>query len=369
MQTIAVLGLVACALVASACSVDEGTVSHERDASAVPSSGDPELSTFAADAIADHGVPAVALARVSLHGPDQVGVAGTRSHDDDTPVTGDSRFHLGSDTKAMTAVLVAQLVASGELDLGARIADVLPDAEVDPSLDALTVRQVLDHRSGLVDDLDLSALRAATDSVAARREAVHDALRTSGAEPGRFVYANVNYMLAGVLLEEVTGRPWVDLIQERLFAPLGMPSCGFGAPLGDRDPLGHTASGTPVAHDAQVTDNPAAMDPAGRVHCSIGDWAKFATAMLQALAGSDSEILSADTASDLFAGTGPYVAGWVRTETAGQVSYAHSGSNTLWYARAILRPEQGDAALIAVNTGEDAGTRVVDELTSVLLSN
>lgn len=362
-----VLGLAVLALTVSACASGVGDEGSGEDAAEVPSTGDEELASIAADAVAAHGVPAVAVARVELDADVRVGVAGSRSHADKTALTTDSRFHLGSDTKAMTAVLVAQLVESGDIDLDERVTDVLSDAEVDSSLDGLTIRDVLGHRTGLADDLDLRALHGATDPVAARREVVYTALRDPEGKPGSYAYANVNYMLAGVLVEEVTGIPWTDVIKERIFAPLGTTTCGFGAPPGELDPLGHTADGTPVQQDAPVTDNPAAMGPSGTVHCSIGDWAKFASAMLQALTGTDSEILRAATVSDLFTGTEPYVAGWLRSDTGEDVTYGHDGSNTLWYARAVLRPAQRDAVLIAVNTGADDGVRAVDQLTGLLL--
>ncbi|HUF32813.1 MAG TPA: serine hydrolase domain-containing protein [Acidimicrobiales bacterium] len=358
------LGL-AGALLAAACSGDQGTEAPAVDA--VPSAGDPKLATAAAGAIRAHDLPAMAVAYVSLHQGVLVGIAGTRGHGDGTPVSVDSRFHIGSDTKAMTAVLVAQLVQAGELTFDSRIADVLANAAVDASLGAITVRDVLGHRTGLVDDLDLRGLHEATDAVAARREAVYEALRSPRREPDSYAYANLNYMLAGVLVEEILARSWTDIIEERLFAPLEMTSCGFGAPLGDLDPLGHTAEGTPIPHDAPVSDNPPALGPAGTVHCSIGDWAKFATAMLEVLTGTDNEILSAATAADLFAGEEHYVAGWLRTDRDGEVSYGHDGSNTLWYARAVLRPAQRDAVLIASNTGERSAMRAIDELTGAVL--
>jgi CubicO group peptidase (beta-lactamase class C family) len=303
---------------------------------------------------------------VSLDGTIEVGGAGTLAHGDDTPLTEDAPFHLGSDTKAMTAVLVATLVEAGELRLDDRVTDLLPDAGVDPSLDHLTLRDVLGHRSGLEPVLDLVSLRAAQDLVAARREAVFDALASPEHEPGSFVYANVNYMLAGVIVEQVTGQPWAQLIQDRVFVPLGMV-CGFGAPVGGMAPLGHTANGVPIPQDAAVTDNPPALGPAGTVHCPIRDWAKFVTAVLETLSGRDTAILQASTAADLFADTSGYVAGWGRVDRDGEILYTHDGSNTLWYARATIRPEHGDALLIASNTGEPGAVAAMDELSASFL--
>lgn len=359
-RTLAVVGLVL-----AACSNDQDT--QPTATSAIPTAGAPELAGIAADAVSNHRVPAMAVSRVSLDSGTKAGIAGTRSHGDDTPVGLDARFHLGSDTKAMTAVLVAQLVEMGRLSFDARIADVLPDVNVDASLNEVTIRDVLGHRTGLVDDFDLRALHDAPDPVAARRAAVYEALQSPGATPTEFAYANVNYMLAGVVIETLTSTSWEEVMRQRLFDPLGMDTCGFGAPTGGVDPLGHTADGTAIPQDATVTDNPAALGPAGTVHCAIEDWAKFAIATLDLLSGTDTEVLAAETAGDLFSGDQDYVAGWTRSGPAGDLIYGHDGSNTLWYARAVLRPARRDGILIATNTGEASAVRAIDELTESLL--
>jgi len=359
-RTLAVAGLLL-----AGCSDDQDTQS--RASGEVPAAGAPELAGIAADSVRSHRVPAVAVSRVSLDSGIQAGVAGTRSHGDDTPVGVDARFHLGSDTKAMTAVLVAQLVETGRLSFDARIADVLPDATVDPSLSQVTIRDVLGHRTGLVDDFDLRAMHDAPDPVAARREVAYEALQSPGATPTEFAYANVNYVLAGVVIETLTSTSWEELMRQRLFDPLGMDTCGFGAPPGGVDPLGHTADGTAILQDAAVTDNPAALGPAGTVHCAIEDWAKFAVATLDLLSGTDTKVLTAETAGDLFGGDHDYVAGWMRSGQDGDVTYGHDGSNTLWYARAVLRPARRDGVLIATNTGEASAVQAIDELTESLL--
>lgn len=197
----------------------------------------------------------------------------------------------------MTAVLVAQLVEGGSLRFDTLITEVLPDTTVDTSLGEVTIRDVLGHRTGLVDDFHLRALHEAPDAVAARRQVVDEALRSSAGAPGPFAYANLNYMLAGVIIEELTSAPWNDVVREQLFAPLDMSSCGFGAPTGDLDPLGHAGD---------VTSR--GPDPVG-----------------------------------------------------------HDGSNTLWYARAVLRPAQRDAVLIASNTREASAVQAIDQLTRSLL--
>ena len=95
--------------------------------------------------------------------------------------------------------------------------------------------------------------------------------------PG-FVFSdqNANFILAGAMLERRTGKSWEDLMTTELFQPLGMTTAGFGAPGNASDvnePYGHSdASGQRVASKG---DNTSALGPAGTMHGSLDDWAKF----------------------------------------------------------------------------------------------
>ncbi len=106
-------------------------------------------------------------------------------------------------------------------------------------------------------------------------------------KPGStYAYSNVGYVLAGLMAEHVSGQSWETLMNKRLFEPLGMTSAGFGSPghPGKVDqPWGHRDSGGEV-RPTQV-DNAPVMGPAGTVHCSVPDWAKFASLHMSERAG------------------------------------------------------------------------------------
>lgn len=343
------------------------TATATADAGGAPDDWQSRLDADVAAAVADGTVPGFAMAHVADDGSVTTAVAGQRSHDDATPLGPDAPFHLGSDTKAMTAVLLGTFVEEGVLDLDASLSELFPEAALAEPTASVTLRDVLGHRAGLSDDLlDLAALHAAPDAAAARADAVLTALGAAG-EPGTFAYSNVGYMLAGTVAERLGGAPWEQLITERVFEPLGM-DCGFGAPTGPGAPLGHLADGTVIGDDDPITDNPAALGPAGTVHCPMTSWAAFATAVLDGLQGEDSPVLEADTAADLFAGDQDYVAGWSLLEEEGQHIWAHDGSNTVWYARAILLVERGEVLLLASNTGEQAAVAAMDRLTEVFVA-
>lgn len=364
---VALLGAAACGDGEASASADGRAesldVADEQGGSGERTVGAPDLSEQAAAAVREHGVPAFAIARVAADSSVTVGVAGRPSHESDVELGEDAPFHLGSDTKAMTAILLATFVEDGQLDLDSSLGELFAEVPLDAPVAATTLRDVLGHRAGLDDStLDLWALHGQTDATQARAEAVTAAMTEPGLTPGEFAYANVNYMLAGAVAERTGGDTWENLLVERVFEPLDI-ACGFGAPRGPAVPVGHTAGGRPVFDDAPIADNPPALGPAGTVQCTMADWAVFAQSVLVGIRGEDSPVLSASAAADLFDDPYDYVAGWGRLEEGGQTIFTHDGSNTLWYARVVVAVERGEALLLASNTGEATAVRAMDELT------
>ena len=242
---------------------------------------------------AKHGLVALAGAAVNPSGAIAIGATGVRKQGDEARVTADDRWHLGSDTKAMTATLAAILVKEGKVSWDRTVVDAFPDfaSRIDPAFREVTLVELLTQTAGLPPNLlELNAvwsrLRADAQPLAEQRVWLAEQVLTMHplGKPGEFGYANSNYIVAGAMLEAATGQTWEQLIRERLFVPLEMKSCGFGAPgtpgtagtSQPDEPWGHlggdTASPVPPGPGA---DNPRALGPAGTVHCSLRDWAKF----------------------------------------------------------------------------------------------
>ena len=155
-------------------------------------------------------------------------------------------------------------------------------------------------------------------------------------------------------------------MQQRVFEPLGM-TCGFGAPAGAGEPIGHDADGTP---DEREDTNPELIDPAGRVSCSMADWAAWARAMLDIAEGLPSGLLSDEMAAQLLTSpdSGDYASGWVRLAGPDDaVAYGHDGSNTHWLARILIIPAEDRAVLIAANDATETTSRAFDSLVAAVL--
>jgi len=171
---------------------------------------------------------------------------------------------------------------------------------------------------------------------------------------GRLLYSNLGVVIAGHIAEHATGRAWEDLIREHVFEPLGMRSAGFGAPgaRGEIDqPRGHREGGAPVP-PGKAADNPQTIAPAGTVHASLEDVARFGWAHLQGERGQGS-FLRPDTWKTLHQplADGPYACGLVARPApwSGAPALWHNGTNTKWYAELWIVPSEGLVVATACN--------------------
>jgi CubicO group peptidase (beta-lactamase class C family) len=324
----------------------------------------------------------MAAAVVAGEGVAALGAAGVRERGKPEKAAAGDLWHLGSCTKAMTATLCGMLVEEGKLRWDSGVAEAfrgLP--KVDPGWGKATLGTLCDQRAGAPPDLSADGLWARLWSHAGtpveQRLALAEGVLAKPPlhEPGtRFLYANANYALAGAMAERAAGKPWEDLLRERLFRPLGMDSAGFGAP-GSREkadqPRGHGADGTPVL-PGPGSDNPPAIGPGGTVHASVGDWAKFVALHLQGARGKP-RLLKPETFLRLHAVPDGkregYAMGWAVTERpwAGGRVLTHAGSNTMWYCVAWVAPEKGFAVLVCCNRGGAAAAKACDEAASALV--
>jgi len=145
----------------------------------------------------------------------------------------DARFRIGSMTKPFVATVVLQLVGEGRLSLDDRVERWLPGVVKGNGNDgaAITVRQLLQHTSGLPDYthripwiLDRAGFEEHRLDTVTPQEAVRTALEEKPVfAPGTsWSYSNTNYMLAGMIIQAVTGRTWQDEVRARIVTPLGL---------------------------------------------------------------------------------------------------------------------------------------------------
>jgi D-alanyl-D-alanine carboxypeptidase len=324
-----------------------------------------------------HKLPGVVGA--ILHGDRIValGSTGVRKAGESAPFLITDKIHLGSDTKAMTAILIGRLIGKGQLAFDTPMAAIFRDSatKLNPLMATNTVRSLLNHVAGFTHDLDWWALEATHLSLPEQRQrAAEQALSSVPATPiGGFSYSNVGFVVLGAIIEATTGRAWEDVMESEIFRPLQMASAGFGPPgtSGKVDqPWGHVSLGERL--EAVQLDNAPVLGPAGTVHCSIVDWSKFIAEILRSARGHPT-LVSAETFRQLT--TPPpdqwSAGGWNVVERlwAGGFALTHAGSNTTWYCNVWIAPNKDFAVLIAFNyvATMDAAAQAADEGASELI--
>lgn len=341
-----------------------------------------ELDEYLETVRTQYDLPALAAAVVLDGDVVAVSAVGTRVAGRAIPVTLDDRFHIGSNTKSMTATLAGMMVEDGLLSWESTVGSVLGTAHpgMDESLASATLEQLLSHSSGIPSDNDEILELYFSDSAFDHNP---DALRAglldrwkhheiAIPEGSPFQYSNLGYVIAGMMVETVSGVPWEQMMHERIFAPFGMTTAGLGAQatvglidaaVGHR--LNDDGSATPMLWGTGA-DIPIVMGPAGNAHLSVGDYVIWA-AWNAGGGRRGPHILAPETLAYIQAehvrtpvrenpppgtpATGGYGLGWgmVQFDWAERPLLAHNGSNSMNLARIVIDPEQDLAIVVLTN--------------------
>ena len=286
------------------------------------------------------------------------------------PVTVDDRWHVGSVTKSMTATLLAALEDDGLFSADDPLPALLPDVEMAVGWRACTLHHLLTHTAGAPANFRFGWQKVWPDTaeelVAERRRCVAGVLARRPRSPcgERFAYSNVGYTVAGHVAETVVGKPWETLVRDRVFAPLGLTSAGFGPPRGEhpqQQPIGHfVLFGRRIPQDPfkARADNSPLIAPAGGVHMTVGDLARYGAAHLAGGQAVAPALLAASSWRRLHtAFRDDYACGWIRHEHerdwAGGPVIWHNGSNTFWYALLMWLPARNMALAFVTNDGAE----------------
>jgi CubicO group peptidase (beta-lactamase class C family) len=172
-----------------------------------------------------HRIPGAQVA-IHHHGETVAAEVGELEYGTEWPVTVDAAFPIGSISKSFTATTAMILVADGDLELDAPVGEYLPELSFDDFAAQCTLRRLLSHTSGLSDGPDEVAAASVQRYVldhCRRPELV--------VPPGTgFSYSNIGYVLAGHLIEMITGMSWWEAVDSILLRPLGIKPAFIIAP-------------------------------------------------------------------------------------------------------------------------------------------
>jgi CubicO group peptidase (beta-lactamase class C family) len=303
--------------------------------------------------VSSENIPGMVAAIIDSSGILQIESAGVRKTGSPEQITDKDYFHLGSCGKAMTSAMIATLVAEDKIEWETTLIEVFPELE-DSILGEyrnITLHQLLTHRAGIANQCDDCSLYEDLNIEESRYLNMITVLKEpSQLDAGDYYYSNIGYVIAGIMAERITGQSWETLMKNRIFEPLGMSSAGFGPPgtISQIDqPWGHNKSNG--EWQPSQLDNPEEAGPAGTIHCSMEDWAKFISIYLKQ---DNTAILERKLIDKLIEPVGTYACGWVveDQDRADGLVLAHNGSNAMWYASVWVAPNLNRAFIACTNS-------------------
>jgi CubicO group peptidase (beta-lactamase class C family) len=294
-------------------------------------------------------------------------VAGSRGLDPRARITRHTLFHAASLSKTFTAVAALRLVERGRLALPSMLDTYLPQfAHTGGS--GLTIRDLLQHSSGLVDVINYEWDAPDTVAGALQRNlsAIIAALpqRTSD---GKSRYTNTGYDLLGAIIEQVTDAPFAKYLEDSVLTPAGLQESFFRVNLRDTNRLaaGHTGTQDNLAPTDRVLMN-GRHAPSSTLNLSIGDLGRWLQLHLRART-EQPHFLSAESYAAMwdttthFTGTSGLPVdrsaglGWITGVRLGEFAVWHPGSDQGYSAYLMLLPDRGIAAAVLCN-GERCDT-------------
>ncbi|WP_437063387.1 serine hydrolase domain-containing protein [Streptomyces sp. enrichment culture] len=248
------------------------------------------VSEGAKDLVREDGFPAALAAVEGRDGHVRDYTAGSGDLETGASVPVNGQVRAGSNTKSFTAAVVLQLVGEGKVKLDEPIETYLPGLVRGDGIDGnrITVRDLLQHTSGLPDYVQALGTNPfdIRDTYYNPRDVLDLALSQKAAfEPGaQWQYSNTNYVLAGLLVEKVTGRPFGEEITHRIIEPLGLKDT-YWPGTGERGIRGEHPKGYAAATPGAPLEDITRLDPsqawaAGQLVTTPRDLNRFFSALL-----------------------------------------------------------------------------------------
>lgn len=287
------------------------------------------------------------------------------------PATDRTVYAIGSSTKAFAAMLVALAAADGRMDLDDPVRDHLPDFHLaDPEADRqVTIRDLLSHRTGMMrNDLLWASGRASREEILARM-GVAEAFAPFRKQ---FHYNNVQFLAAGMATESATGRPWDELLHERILEPLAMHSTSVsleGFRAATEEATGYDWREESGAWVRLEKRDLARIAPAGAINSNVRDmgrWVRFLLGKGQL----DGRRLIASAAIDEMwtsqIAIGPamgYGLGWMLGQWEGHRLVQHGGNIDGFTALVAMLPDDGYGFVLLLN---ENGSPFVGKATNIV---
>ena len=336
----------------------------------------PQFDTYAEQSFTRSGVPGMAVAVVKNDSVVYLRCFGVKNSTTREPVTPDTRFQLASISKSFSSATIASMVGNGELSWDDPVVSTDPEIRLsDPWVaDHVTIRDLLSQRSGLpeygTDELQYAFGYNRSEILSRLRY-----LGLTGAFRSSYAYSNIGVTSAAEAAAMRAGKPWEDLVAERVFVPAGMhnTSARFAdfATAEDHADTYYTVNGTPE-------DTPFINDdvnsPAGGVSSTIRDMTRYARLQVNDGTIDGKEVINASALREThrpqnlrtWSGTGltAYALGWDTILENGHSRVEHGGDLSSGVSTSIVLYPEEKMSIIVLTNGFPGGHILKKTLTS-----
>jgi CubicO group peptidase (beta-lactamase class C family) len=308
----------------------------------------------------------------------EIGALGKRRVDGDSPVLISDRFHIGSNTKAITAFLAAKLVEQKKMKWDTKFFDLFPELKTTSKkvYSNITLQDLLCHRAGIQPYRSVNSNRdeykISGTSVEQKIKFASVILKEEPVRPDSgqtYVYSNAGFTLAASMIEKVSGKSWEELINYYLNEMLQLSfEIGFPNVSNENQPWGHilnndTIIALPPDFDYQIA---VIMRPAGDLNVTLTDYIKFIQLFLRGCTGEDN-FLKSKTYKYLLTAMPDYSFGWANKIIDGKLYNYHSGSAATFGCFTKMDRESNIAVIVMENYAYDGALDAIQLIADSLL--
>jgi D-alanyl-D-alanine carboxypeptidase len=318
-----------------------------------------KIDKLASDSLAQSGVPSASIAVVREGKIVYLKAYGSARLEPQTPATSNMRYSIGSISKQFTAAAMLLLQEQGKLSLDDKVGKFIPDLT---RANEVTIRQLLSHTSGYQDYWPQDyVMPMMLQPVTSAKILDMWARKPLDFDPGtKWQYSNTNYVIAGVIIEKVSGKGLLEFLQQNVFAPLGMSSVANTdqKKLGDTDPIGYMRYALGPLR-AAPKEGAGWLFAAGELAMTAEDLAKWNISIMDQKLLKPASYRELEREAQLNNGLGTrYGLGVSLATEAGHRAVSHGGEVSGFVSESVVFPDER-VSVVAL-TNQDASSAAAD---------
>jgi D-alanyl-D-alanine carboxypeptidase len=315
------------------------------------------LDSLVKDTRLKYNIPSIAVSLITI---DTVhyGIAGNRKIHGNEAVKLTAKYHLGSNTKAITSFLAFKSIERGDVNLSTRFLELFPElkGQVGPDYDTIDLGDLLSHNAGVqsyTSGIEYKKLPKFEGTATERRYAFVKYLLNQKPVKEKGTYSNAGYIVAAMMLGKAKGGTYEEALEETMKELDLDYFIGFPNKQDTLNPWGHWKEGKNLIalspdHFYKLEDYAL---PAGDVSMNILDYSSFIQLHLRGLHNLNNYLLSENYERMHFS-LQNYSYGWGNSNNNGSMISHHDGSAGTYYCHTVVLPAPGIAVVIMVNSAE-----------------